>query len=157
MDLNHERNRNFSLCTDDLALLCQIFITPKHKKVNRFINGLTIPMREIVTTLNPDNYDHVNRLEITLTKQWVLRRSWSRNRMPRKLSITKGNTRVLLKEPQDKLLYINEKPRKFMPHQPLHKNNMTIRNRCETMQWSPHRWMLLLQQVQQKEAQYQLL
>ena len=47
---------------DDLALLCPGMVTPESKKIERFIWGLTQPMKGNVIAARPDTYDSAKRL-----------------------------------------------------------------------------------------------
>lgn len=52
-------------------MLCAGFITPKDKKIDRYIKCLTLPIREMVTSHRPETYDHTKRVDIILTNQLV--------------------------------------------------------------------------------------
>lgn len=73
MELDYERCQHLNLHqqVNDLATLCQNFVTLEYKKVEMYIWGFVQPIQGLVTTSRPSTYDSAKRLAFRLIKQEI--------------------------------------------------------------------------------------
>lgn len=63
---------------NDLSTLCSGMVTPKYKKVERYIWGLPQPIQGFVAASKPSTYDIANILYFSLTNQEIYRNTMAR-------------------------------------------------------------------------------